>query len=526
MNTGPVHRSSNRFGLKLLPVVLVALCLWLIRFDYTWATGDQDEFVPYVLHLLDTDVLAHDWFVQTQTQAVGVRTGFVWLLRVLCFLFTPGIAVAILYIVTWVLIGLAIGAIIHELRGSYGGAAVAIIVGLLLTPKWTLGGNDLVYTMLVPEMTAWSAALFGVLAFLRGRFAVAGLLTGLSALVQLLVGVHVTLVLAVAHLVGSSSPSRVREILVMCGTATLAAAPIALPILFQQLSGIGATSAGEPSEIEILAHIRAPYHYLPSAFSIGSYVKFGAVLATGLASALVIKQRLHEDQRIRVLLISLAVIAVLCITAWLLSEVYEVPLVVKLQLFKTTVVAKVVCIVLLGSAIPKPAWLALSSRVRPGIWAVATAISCIVVLLLVDRSMQETPTSSFSGVELWAKDNTELHTVFAIPPSISSFRSRAQRPIVVNYAAVPFRPEDLREWYARLCDLAPLDDPVRGITLKAQLDDSYHNRTLEDWQRLQAIYGIDYFVVAQDIAAEYALPLAYQNMHWRVYRLSGNPTSS
>ncbi len=513
--------NSTSFFLAVGSFILVAFVVWLARFDYTWATGDQDEFVPYLLHLLDSDVLATDWYVQTQSRAVGVRTGFVWLLRLLCVAVTPRTAIGALFLVSWIGTGMALAYIVRELRETVTGAAVVIVVALCLTPKWTLGGNDVVYSMLVPEMAAWPIALFGVVAFLRQRFAIAGLLFGLSALLQLLVGIHLTLVLAVAYLLSSRSRNRVRNTLTLCGTAALAAAPIALPILYQQVTAEMPITPGGPDVVEILAHIRAPYHYLASTFSLGSYVKFGIVVVAGLTSMFVVRRLFAEDRRLRVLPTALAVIALLCLAAWFFSEVYPLSLIVKLQLFKSSVIAKVICLTLLGAAIPDPDFHRLSKFFQqPSVRAAAAALPLLLVIALFTDVVREEHIEPISAVESWARADVEPDALFAIPPSISSFRSRAQHAILVNYAAVPFRPEDMREWYARLRNLAPVAAPVRGIALKAQLDEAYHHRTLDDWMRLREQYGIDYFVYARTAEPAYPLPVVYKDSYWSVYRLT------
>ncbi len=519
----PGRRSPLHPSRFFIFAVSVSLAIWWFRFDYTWAWGDQDEIVPYLLHLIDGDLLAADWFVQTQTESVGVRTPFVLLLRVLSLLVNPYGAILAIFVLAWVAIGWAVFSIARLLSAHDLTAALAVVVVLVLTPKWTLGGNDVVYAMLVPEMAAWSIGLPGVVALMRRRFVLAGLLVGLSGWLQVLVGLHLTLALGLAVVLASRfSPGTTWSDSLRFGVSSLVTmSPMLFVIASQQLAS---PVVQDPDPTWVLTHFRAPYHYLPTEFSIQSYAKMALVVAAGLLGFGWIKRRGHWNDALRILSGTVAAVGILLVLAYVFVELIPIDLVVKLQLFKLTVIAKVALLATACAALTHVGSGTSQIRLPSGIQSAGVFIGigllCVATVINLGRSESRV----LESVENWARSSTPTDAQFLIPPSISSFRSRAQRAIVVNYAATPFSPVDLLEWYRRIVAIAPVDTHPLGIELKSQLDDSFHRRTESDWARLAEQFSVDYLVLRQSEAAALPFRIAFRDSVWTVYDLSSSRT--
>ncbi|MEM6337447.1 MAG: hypothetical protein AAF752_12830, partial [Bacteroidota bacterium] len=134
------------------------------RFGYGYASGDQDEVLPLLLHTLDPAVLANDWFVGTQTADFSVRTYFVRMLWLLAQVMPVWMVILAVDVLCFGALGHVLYRIGQRMYGADArgrlGAALGTFAALALTYKWTLGSNDLVYAMLVPEMAAWPLALY------------------------------------------------------------------------------------------------------------------------------------------------------------------------------------------------------------------------------------------------------------------------------------------------------------------------------------------------------------------------------
>ncbi len=483
-----------RLSWPAITAVALSLAIWWFRFDYEWAWGDQDEIVPFLLHLIDDGILAADWFVQTQADAIGVRTPFVFLLRLVSLVLTPYAAVLTIFVLSWAAIGWAIFAIARLLSASHSAAALAVIVILTLTPKWTLGGNDVVYAMLVPEMAAWALGLPGLVALMKRRFVLAGVLVGLAGWLQILVGLHLTLVLGLAILF-TKTLARDKgwtDVLRFTGISVAVFSPMLLIIASQQISF---TPLHDPDPTWILTQFRASYHYIPTEFSPQSYVKFALVVTAGVSGFAWIRRSGHWSDALGITLAAVVAVAVCLVLAFLFIELVPFDLVIKLQLFKLSVIAKVLLVSTSCAALSHLRLGRLSPRLPSSIQFTGTAMAIALLCISAVENVRQQAPSVTESVETWARSSTPTSAQFLIPPSISTFRSMAERAIVVNYAATPFSPEDLVEWYRRITAIAPVDTSRVGVELKGRLDASYHRRTESDWSRLAEQFSVDYLVL-------------------------------
>jgi hypothetical protein len=498
----------------------------MFRYDYSWGSGDQDEFVPYLLHLLDDRLLSEDWFVGTQTSQIGVRTFFVWFLRALCAVLPPHLAVAALFVASWVAIAIGIDRLVRVVGGGSLASAAAIIVALCLTPKWTLGGNDLVYTMLVPEMVAWAWALPALLCFFRRRYAIAGVLLGVASWFQPLVGVLLAGMLALSVILEKQNRNGWRHAIALSSVAAVLALPILIPIGLQSLAGDAAADTS-PSILFILTQFRAPHHYLPSSFSPGSWARVGLLVGVAVALAFLRGRRSQTPPQPAPVII-LSVIASMCLASWFMTEVIPVEIVVKLQVFKLTVIGKLLLIILIATYAESLIYSRTRVRDSRGQWIVAGASTAIFMASIVGAIWPGTADVLYarlwsehteSGLYAWARDSTPSNALFAVPPSNSSLRSRGQRAIVVNYAAVPFAADDMIEWYGRLRTVAPVPQPGTGHRLRLQLDSSYHAQTWSHWSQVADTYGVDYLVHRSSTTNDVPYEVSYRDKEWVVYRL-------
>lgn len=523
---------SLRFR-SLLPalVTAAALLLYLLRFQYAYAASDQDELIPYLLHRLDPSLFAYDWFVQTQAASFNVRTYVVLLLHGLAWLLPVWAAVLVAYVASWTLIGTAVYALARLITGQRLAAALTVVAALVLTPQWTLGGNDLVHRMFVPSMLGWGLGLWGLVFVFRHRPGMAGLLLGLATWAQALVGLQLAGLAGVLLIVAwlrhpAERPQRLRSVLSYIGVYALAAAPSLVPILAQQL-GPSPPSTDTADLFYIQAVFRTPHHYLPSAFPARSLLRFGMLLMLGCASLVWLRHR-GRDRHTAALLTLLATMAGLCTLAFIGTEIRPVLSIAELQLFKVTVLAKVLLLTWIAQAfttmLPRRIRHGLADLVRfPWLTGAGALGLLTLALVLMIGTLGRVPGLRWSSapapldrVESWAKATTPRDAVFAIPPSVSSFRSRAERAIVVNFKAFPHRDAAMVTWFQRLQDLAPIGRPRPGGTaLLDDLDRAYEQLSLPELNRLAHRYGVTY------VLRTTALPVApvYSDAHVWVYRL-------
>ncbi|MEM1042639.1 MAG: DUF6798 domain-containing protein [Bacteroidota bacterium] len=524
-----------------LPLWLALLTLVgaFLRFGYVYGTGDQDELIPSVLHLLDGALFTQDWLVQTVTSGVNVRTYFLWLTALPSLALPVWLTSAVLWGGVMVALAYGVYGLAWEVTRSRLGAALAVPVALAVAVKWTLGANALVSNAHVPESVAWALIVPAVTVFLQRRWVRAGLLLGVAAWLHLLAAAQVALVLGVVGLAqavaaveldGRQLRADFVALLAFGGVFLLAALPALGPVVLDQLTPSGGLAEAAPP-FYIHAQFRNPFHHLFSSFEVAHHLRFWPLVALGLASGVGLDRR-GALRHGRALAVGGSLVAALCALAVVFVEVVPVTLVAKLQFFKLTVLVNLLCSVLIAAALvhllPAPLrrtgrWL-LEQR-RAGL-ALALGFAFVVGVLAVQGVGRPGAllvpvrhlASPLGEAEQWARAETPPDALFAVPPSVSSFRSFAHRAVVANYAGFVFADRDMQVWFRRLMDLAPISPPETGIGVKPVLDAAYARHEPEAWRRLQSGYGIDYILMPQEAAA---LPfrVAFENEGWLVYRL-------
>ncbi len=515
-----------------------ALLLFFLRFGYDYGVSDQDEVLPYLLHRLHPELLAQDWFVMTQAAGFGVRSYFVTVLQSLAVFVPVWLAVLLLYVACWLALAAAVYALGRLLTDHRGAAAAAVVGALVLTPQWTLGGNDLAHGMLVPSMAAWALGLWGLVLFLRRRMPWAGVLLGLATWMQALVGLHLAGLLGLVLLfrLARGGGAHVRPLLIFSASFLLSALPALGPLAYGQLTGAApAEAAGTPSLFYVMAQFRNPHHYLFYAFPARSLVRFGLLAALG-GIGLALLHRRGRLQHTDVLAPVFALIAVCCLVAFVFTEVRPSLFVAQLQLFKMTVLAKLLLVIALCGAVFAylPDWIArgadrlLATR-RLGLALTLAAWLAVLGGIALDvgflrnraRPLAHAGTP-VAQVEAWARTQAPRDAVFAVPPSWSGFRSRAERAVVVDFKAFPFRARDARAWFARLTALAPIALPDRGgPALQDSLDAAFFRQSAPALLGLAGRYGFDYVVRRRPLAPPHpAFEQVFASEEWIVYRLA------
>ena len=531
-------------GRPPLFVAAAALLLYFLRFGYDYGTSDQDEIIPFLMHRMDPGVFTQDWLVQIQVADFSVRTFFVWLLHAFALFLPVWLAVLLLHVAAWLLVAGAVYALARHFTADRLAAAAAVVLALVLTPMWTLGGNELVHSMLVPSTLAWGLALWATYHFLRSRYIFAPVLLGVACWIQALVGLQVAGLLILLRLVNivrkERGPFTVGSFVTFAGLFVLWSSPALGPILYQQLTAPAIHTEGLPSLFYVLAEFRLPHHYLFFSFHTHSLVRFGAlaVLGGGALAVPALRARLHDATfLVRVL----AVIAALCAFAFVFTELVPVLFVAKLQLFKLTVLAKLLLLIVIAGA--ACAWL--PAAVRRPFEALfdhrhASLAAMLVVWAAVGFAVVrsgdgylhelvrpwERQTTDYGEVQAWVRANTSHAAIFAVPPSDASFRSATGRTIVVNYKAIPYQDANLFVWFNRLTGLAPLSPlPERGSPeLPAHLDEAFNRLTSAELWRLRATYKFDYVVRSAPLdAPDGRFREAFRKGEWYVYEALPEP---
>jgi len=511
-------------GMGMRPPVylpILTLTVYLFWRGYDYAISDQDEILPYLFHLLDPSFFRLDWLVNAQLETFGPRTLLVLIAWIPTKLVGPYATIFYIYVVSWFGTCQALYLLSLQFTRERLAATLCVIIALLLTPQFTLGGNDLVTWIFTPSMSAWTLSLWGFVFFVRGQSIRSALLIGLGTWIQALVGLQMVILCALLLLWKHGQPTK--RFFLFTGCFLLFALPALGPLIWNQLTQTGYEGAW--SYFYILFEFRGPHHYIPSSFSLDSVFKFFLLLGAGIATFRFLPQ-VHRSLIRR----SMTIIGVLCVLAYIGAEIWPVETITKLQLFKLTVLIKVFCVIIISHAVAKLILQfyrrGMSIFFDHGHYALGTTILITSMLLLISPDalgIRPVTKSAPEKVAKWARDSTSIDAVFAVPPGWDHFRSQARRAIVVNFKAIPFHPSSMIQWFTRLMDLAPIDPPSQGGgPIIAELDSAFDSLTNQQILDLHLKYRFHYIVRKQSTMS-HDFELVYQSEPWEVWRIKSLP---
>ncbi len=514
-----------------IAATILAPGVYLARFGYRFGASDQDEWLPWLLARVEPELLRTDWFVGVQESAFNVRSGFVAALTPMAQALSVEVAVAVVFVGSWALLSWSVYDVSRTLSGNAAPAVVATVLALAVLPRWTLGGNALGSSMLVPSLTGWALALAGMALFLHRRPFAAGILVGIAAWVQFLAGLHVGAAIAAGALAaGLVDRSWFGPAARFAVTAVCIAAPVAVAVA--DSAAPAQVGTGEPDFLVLLTRFRAPHHYLPDAFPVTDIVRTAIVAAIGVVS-LALAPRFRERPAGAFAAGVLALAGFAIASGWLAGEGDRVGSLVLLQPFQHSMLSLVASAALAAGA----AWNHLGSTATilerrllslPGM---AMAAVLAATLLTVYPLRRPTP-GTLDAVADWAREGTSTDALFALPPAATGFAYRSQRAVFVSYKTVAFDEANLRAWYRRLRDVAPNAATVTGALpsdprsgpgdLMARLDADWETLQTADLHALARRHGITHFVRSTALpGAEPGFSLLALKHGYRVYGWNG-----
>ena len=442
-------------------IALCVLSLYLLRFGFDIAGSDQDEWVPMTIASLDVETYKNDWFVSKRGPGLQVRsfvtasaTQIARLLRLIIgddpFTQVLG-SVGVLHGLSWLLLLLGAIQIARKFTDNHLTVAIVCLATFVLTPQWTLGGNDFAHAMFVPSMLAWGLALCAIGAYLHDRFVIAFGLAALATWSQALVGLQVGGLLFIVGLWKlSTSPSGTTRSFAMGFVIFVVAV---LPLVWAL--AVSGSTLPLASEYQILAVERAPHHYILSEFPLAQTLKFVVLLSAGIVTAKAIPTQFRSEWY-AVILVSLLALCTAAIASVTGSSGFGVG---RLQLFKFSLIVKLFSVV--SVALYAENALLRNRRERPYILVVASLLSMalLIVAFSTDRGQKRVAryqnylSSPEFEIASWSRMHVPKDAVVLIPPSDSRFRIHAARSVVVNFKSVPF--DDIEGWHRRLQSLCP-----------------------------------------------------------------------
>jgi hypothetical protein len=529
VSSRPPNHTARSATYALVGSALLVSGLFYLRFGYQYGFSDQDEFLPLVLKWMNSSLFEADWFVQSQSSAITVRTAFASIVYFFSQFIGAKLGVLLVHVATGIALVWGLIRVSNRLYHNELSSIVFVLLVLVLTPRWNPGGNDLWHAMLVPSTLAWTFAVWSLDQLMGKRFLGGGLLIAAAMVVHPLIGLQLGCIL---------------------GTVTFwkhgrSAVWFLLPFMLVAVPSVIVFSGGvEPqdtlSSTYVLTTLRAPHHYLPEAFSATSWLKWLFIVVPGFLYLWTdnnsikrsrINSSLISSGLSRDWILGLAVVSSIVVLLGLMfGTVLPIPAVIKLQPFTIAVwirmLASLGLSALFVASIPFGIRTNLERFVKRPSFVVLAVVTALTIPLLGTTS-RAVEGQLDSETATWIQENTPVSALFAIPPSLSGFQIQTQRAQFVNFKAFPFQGNEANEWLDRLLTIAPTEQLEPGGTaFQSRLDQAFDNLTPVQWDSIHDRANIDYLVRRAYSLNEWEThPNAWCSTQWCVYDLSSPPTN-
>jgi hypothetical protein len=335
---------------------MVLLALFSALLSYRFASGNQLEQLPMILRQLNPEFLSNDFFLSTTSQ-FGPRVYFVNLMSwVSEWLPLPWTYAVFTFLSDLALVMVTQWAARNVIGAGRLGTALACVMVLGLSSFHLGDATQLRYGVFQPASLAIPGALWAVGLGLRGRAIAAASVAALSSLPHPLYGAGAGAIalgtaffallipLAVAEIASDPATKKIRLAWGDAIVKTAAAGAILGIFLtvfwllpYQEVLRTGRLSNQE--FINILAHFRAPHHYLPSYFRLNDYIALAFFL---LASGFAFERwfRTVPPRTGRLMLLPVLFVLLACLAGYLFVEIWPLRPVLSLQPFRMLSIIK------------------------------------------------------------------------------------------------------------------------------------------------------------------------------------------
>lgn len=434
---------------------LAVACAFIFINGYAFNTGDQAEHLPQVYQTLDPELYKGDYFVPATQAQFTVRHYYERLALILARTVGLEWGAFLLTLLCITVMAWAFQRIAWEFFGSRWAMWLAPILVLLVFYRFTVGGNLIMYNLLISSTLSKALASVALLRSVKRNWGMAGALLGIASLFQVLVGLQLMLILTVAV------PSVMRDRRFVSTTALwtaylIPALFVLVPTLRQQFGPQGEFDAD--LYYEILYRFRNYHHYLPSLFPVTHFIKFSGLIGLGILSYFLIRP---NDRRFFPALIGAVLFGMMVYTVGL--EVLEIQALGKLQWFKTSIWAGAFSALmiagLLGMILQSIFPVGDMTLARVGI---SSAALSIVLLVLMTNSMLlpgffqgrfvvgNRNLTDLERMHVWIAENTPKDAMILAPPEDNGFSCQAKRPMPIHFLAIIHEPGFMLPWYRKI----------------------------------------------------------------------------
>lgn len=455
--TSAKNNNNSYFILASATYVL----LFLIRYGYSFATGDHEEHLPPIYLMHDNSLYPNDFFIEAYKQSFNIRHYFVLVFGNLCKWFTP----ENVFFTTWLLLLFVMflfwQKIAFVITKQLAAAIIAPLLIFFVFYEFTIGLNRITYNLLIGGVVAKTLATCGIYYLFKKKYIYAGLLFGVGTLFQVLSASQPFIIASTVLLVQYKKVT-IKNLAIFYGAYLVVAAFIIVPVL------VSYTGNFNPIEVrqfnQIMYHLRTPWHHLPSYFPISDYLKFLLLFCLGLW-LFIRNQTMYTKYIVYAMLVQTSIAVFYTVSI----EIFSWYTPAKMQWFKSTIWVTAFCSIAIAYGLVK--------YLPERFLKIKYLLSCFVVMAVWVGMVFTLPNAALAKFRnridfrlerntdldkmyAWIKQYTNKSAIFLIPPNDMAFSSRAQRSVYVSNHAFVHTHDATLNWFNKYSTLYGVSLPI------------------------------------------------------------------
>jgi len=499
-----VDIKNNGFG--LIAAGIASLAALFIFWGYQYGTENHAIVVPFLKKFINPGLYPADYLIGQKPFFFNYFWDFLGAIvkytaiPITILFFGSYLAALFLFFFVFYLIAQQIFA---DRRISL--LAMAI---LLVSPFNPLGGTETFGASLANQTASIPLCLMAIYFFLKNHYFRGFILTGIAFYIHPLSAFYTFIILCAGLYLSPQyierktlffTPLLFMVIVCPLGFKRIANAPVSLNFFY-----------ADPVWLKLL-HMRSGGHIDILLMGCGTLIKFVLLIVFFIWS---LKYKPHGETH-RVVMIFVRTIFVLCAAAFFFTEVIPCTFIVQMQFFRSSQFFFYFALVYIANALVRD-YPAANPRRRFIILVVAIILCASGIrprIFMIDNAQNK----DWISAQLWAREHTQIDSVFITPPELEGFRIESERTTYAEYkdgTQMFFNPGFGKEWFARMQKL--------GFKNPGTIRADYQKLSENDFQRIAAqIDGIKrpIFVVRHFDTRMLRFPVVYRDAGFTIYKI-------
>jgi hypothetical protein len=505
---------------KNIEIIIYALFGWLLLiffFGYTLGVEDQQELLPYILHLKDTSLYPTDFFIQSLAAVVpNERIAFAYMLMPFAGNFEFWLL--LFHCISTVFLLTGIYKIATQFIKNEWWIWMIIYSSLSVFYLYTLGGCDLYYNTFESSNLAKAMAVWAIYFYLKEKYNHTFIMLSIITYIQIIVGLDLAIILLGIFLIKKDFKSFFKFSLIY---GILAGVYLVLIIINRP--------AGSPESLsqyfDILFVFRHPHHFMMSSFPLRNIVFIAVCSIVGLY---------YFFSRNITLFYFFLIVAVFTILNAICIDVLHFTAVANLNWYKNTIWIKIFGMIAIGSMLESNFSRLFTAINFFKVIFLPIIFVCSIVLfyglILTDKCNIRHQTIHVGSridadpmidISRKIKANTSKDAQFIVPFDATGFKYWSERNTYVDFKANTRTPDFTAEWYKRVKSVykISMDDKAKGFDLRIEADTFYSHHYFCSLTRFKS-KKVQYFLCpSSHPAMEQYEPPFLSNGSYKVYKI-------